>query len=231
LLRDLGEDPADLRDAALLAVGVASGCRRSELSGLDWMQRGAGEGVIEITEEGATITLFSSKTSQGEEVETIHIQPGVALKALRRWIAGGGIAEGSPMFRAVSKSGGIGAGRLSDGSIRNGYTIKIINKERTTRHFRLALHGLAEDVLAKRVFDVDFFERDVLELIILRGDRLHRRLSRRGIHGRELLQIHCWSLCRTALEFFLPVISAGGPATPTRRRRSRGSGMGRLARR
>ena len=32
--------------------------------------------------------------------------------------------------------------RLSDGSIRNGYTIKILNKERDTQHFRLALHGL-----------------------------------------------------------------------------------------
>jgi integrase len=117
LLRDLGEDPAELRDAALLALGVASGCRRSELSGLDWVRRGTGAGGIEITEEGATITLFCSKTSHGEEAETIHIQPGVALKALKRWVAGGGIVEGTPLFRAVSKSGGIGAGRLSDGSI------------------------------------------------------------------------------------------------------------------
>jgi integrase len=104
LLRDLGEDPADLRDAALLAVGVASGCRRSELSGLDWMQRGAGAGVIETTVEGATITLFCSKTSHGEEAETIHIQPGVALKALRRWIEGGGIAAGTPLFRASARA-------------------------------------------------------------------------------------------------------------------------------
>ena len=34
--------------------------------------------------------------------------------------------------------------RLSDGSIRNGYTIKIINKERAVQHFRLALHGLGD---------------------------------------------------------------------------------------
>jgi hypothetical protein len=60
------------------------------------MQRGTGAGVVEIKEEGATITLFGSKTSQGEEAETIHIQPGVALKALKQWIEGGGIMEGVP---------------------------------------------------------------------------------------------------------------------------------------
>jgi len=31
--------------------------------------------------------------------------------------------------------------RLSDGSIRNGYTVKIINKEHDTRHFRLSVTG------------------------------------------------------------------------------------------
>jgi integrase len=117
LLRDLGDGPADLRDAALLAVGVASGCRRSELSGLDWTRRGTGTGVIEITQEGATIILFCSKTSHGEEAETIHIQPGVALKALKRWIEGGGIAEGTPLFRPISKVGVVRAARLTDGSI------------------------------------------------------------------------------------------------------------------
>jgi cytochrome c oxidase accessory protein FixG len=34
--------------------------------------------------------------------------------------------------------------RLSDGGIRNGYTLKIINKERGTQHFRLSLRGLRE---------------------------------------------------------------------------------------
>jgi integrase len=117
LLRDLGDEPADLRDAALLALGVASGCRRSEIVGLDWATRGTGSGMVEVTEEGATITLFCSKTSQGEEAETIHIQPGVALKALRRWVETGGIAEGSPLFRSINKAGLVSTARLTDGSI------------------------------------------------------------------------------------------------------------------
>ena len=118
LLRDLGDSPAERRDAALLAIGVASGCRRSELAGLDWIRRDTGSGVIELTAEGAIITLFVSKTSQGgDEVECIYLQPGIALKALKHWLEAGGIAEATPLFRAVSKSGRVSAGRLSDGSI------------------------------------------------------------------------------------------------------------------
>jgi integrase len=72
LLKDLEDGAADRRDAALLALGVASGCRRSELAGLDWARRGDGTGMIELTPEGAVITLFISKTSQAEP-ECIYI--------------------------------------------------------------------------------------------------------------------------------------------------------------
>jgi integrase len=117
LLRELGDHAAERRDAAVLALGVASGCRRSELAGLDWARRGAGSGMIELTDEGATITLFCSKTSQGEEVECIYLQPGLALKTVKGWIEAGAIAEATPLFRPVSKGGKVGTGRLSDGSI------------------------------------------------------------------------------------------------------------------
>jgi integrase len=117
LLRDLGEEPADLRDAALLALGVASGCRRSEIVGLDWAKRGTGSGVVEITDEGANITLFCSKTIQDGEPEAIYLQPGIALKALKRWVETGGIVEGSPLFRPINKAGAISIARLTDGSI------------------------------------------------------------------------------------------------------------------
>jgi integrase len=118
LLDDLGDSAGERRDAALLALGVATGCRRSELAGLDWAKRGTGSGVIELTPDGATITLFVSKTSQGgDEPESIYVQPGVALKALKRWVDTGGISEATPLFRAVSKHGRVGGARLTDGSI------------------------------------------------------------------------------------------------------------------
>jgi hypothetical protein len=73
--------------------------------------------VIELTDEGATITLFDSKSSQGGEPECIYLQPGIALKALRHWVVAGAIAEATPLFRAVSTGGRVGGARLSDGSI------------------------------------------------------------------------------------------------------------------
>ena len=116
ILKDLDDSPADRRDGALLALGVASGCRRSELAGLDWARRGEGTGVIKPTTEGATITLFTSKTSQAEP-ESIYILAGLALKALKHWIDRVGIAEATPVFRAIGKSGRIGTARLTGGSI------------------------------------------------------------------------------------------------------------------
>ena len=107
LLAEMGDSPADLRDAALLALGVASGCRRAELSGLDWLQRGEGQGVLELTEEGAVIRLFRSKTSQDAPAE-VYIQPGVALGAVRRWAEVAGLLPGAPLFPAINKSGRLG---------------------------------------------------------------------------------------------------------------------------
>jgi integrase len=120
LLEDLGDAPGDRRDAALLALGVASGCRRSELAGLDWATRRDGTdgtGVLTLSEEGATLTLHTSKTLAGGEVETIYLQPGIALKAVKRWVETGGIAEGSPLFRAVDKGGNVSHGRLTAGAV------------------------------------------------------------------------------------------------------------------
>jgi len=120
LLEDLGDGAADRRDAALLGLGVASGCRRSELAGLDWLKRidgTDGTGVLELSEEGGTITLFTSKTVEGGEPEIIYLQPGIALRAVKRWAATAAIAEGTPLFRAVNKGGAIAETRLTAGAV------------------------------------------------------------------------------------------------------------------
>jgi integrase len=117
LLADMGQRPADLRDMALLALGVASGCRRSELAGLDWLQRGDGQGVLELSEDGAVIRLFRSKTSQEVPAE-VYIQPGVALGAVRCWAEAVSLATGAPLFPAIGKAGRIG-GRLHGRAIAN----------------------------------------------------------------------------------------------------------------
>jgi integrase len=116
MLADMGDGMADLRDAALLALGVASGCRRSELAGLDWAERGDGQGVLALTDDGAAITLFRSKASQ-DEPATVYVQPGLALAAVRRWVEAAGISSGSPIFRPVGKGGRVSGARLSDRGI------------------------------------------------------------------------------------------------------------------
>jgi integrase len=116
MLKDFGDEPADIRDAALLLLGVASGCRRSELACLDWLRRGDGLGVLELVDDGAVIRLYRSKTGQEEPAE-VHILPGLALAAVRRWMAVAGIGEGTPLFRPVNKAGAIGAWRLGDSAI------------------------------------------------------------------------------------------------------------------
>ena len=116
LLTDKNARLADCRDAALLGLGMAMAARRSELVGLDWIRRGSGTGVLELTRRGARIVLYTSKAKQNEEDE-IHIQPGPVLKAVRAWIARAGIGEGEPLFRSVSRRGRIGATRLCGRSV------------------------------------------------------------------------------------------------------------------
>jgi integrase len=115
MMGDMGPGLVDCRDAALLALGVAMAGRRSELACLDWMTRGTGEGVLEVTEHGAIVRLFNSKTSQGQEAE-VHIQPGPALRAVRDWVARAGIADGSPLLRAVTRHR-VSPERLNDRTI------------------------------------------------------------------------------------------------------------------
>jgi site-specific recombinase XerD len=111
-----GQRIADCRDAALLALGLAMAARRSELAGLDWMRRGTGTGVLELAGRGARIVLYTSKTKQGEPDE-IYIQPGRALKAIRAWVQRAGIAEGSPLFRGVTRWEHINSTRLHASTI------------------------------------------------------------------------------------------------------------------
>jgi hypothetical protein len=76
----------DYRDCALLGLGLAMAARRSELVGLDLGIRGDGDncvGVLEVRDDGAVVRLHKGKTITGGPHE-IFIQPGVALKAVRR---------------------------------------------------------------------------------------------------------------------------------------------------
>ena len=67
---------------------------------------GGGQGALVLSEEGATIRLFQSKTVTSQSGRrTCSSKPGLALAAVKRWVSGVGIAQGTPMFRAITKGG------------------------------------------------------------------------------------------------------------------------------
>lgn len=114
-----------LRNTVLFSLGFAAALRQSELSGLDWMKRGAGTGFVEPVELGLRIVLEQSKTGVGEP-QTIVVPSAdmpTACKALEGWVLEAGVQPGEPILREVNKGGEIGCSRLSDRSIAR--TIKV----------------------------------------------------------------------------------------------------------
>lgn len=103
-----------LRDAALLLIGFASACRRSELASLTVED-------LSWVEEGLRITLKRSKTDQEGKGQTIGVpygsDPGTCpVRAMRRWLAASGITEGFA-FRGVLKGGRVQMRRMAGDSI------------------------------------------------------------------------------------------------------------------
>ena len=113
MVADLGERPADVRDRALLLIGLVSACRRSELVGLN---------VEDLTETGDGLVgrIRRSKTDQegaGREVALPYgSNPSTCpVRAWRAWLAL--IGSEGPAFRQVTKGGRILPGRLSDRAV------------------------------------------------------------------------------------------------------------------
>jgi integrase len=100
-----------LRDRALLLLGFAAACRRSELVALDWSD-------IEECDAGLRITIHRSKGDQEGNGVTIGVVKGSTacpVAALRAWREAAGVVSG-PVFRSVRKGGRLGE-RLSDQSV------------------------------------------------------------------------------------------------------------------
>jgi len=98
------------RDRALLLVGFSGAFRRSELVGL------AVEDLA-FTAEGLAVTVRRSKTDQEGEGRTVAIPfsgtpEACPVRAVRAWLEAAGITAG-PVFRGVTRHGGIGAKALT----------------------------------------------------------------------------------------------------------------------
>ena len=106
-----GDDPAGVRDRALLLLGFAAALRRSELVALDAAD-------VEETHDGLVVTVRRSKTDQEGAGRKIGVPFGsnpstCPVRAWRAWVEEAEIADG-PLFRGIDRHGNIAAGRLSD---------------------------------------------------------------------------------------------------------------------
>lgn len=105
------EDPAGIRDRALLLLGFAEALRRSEIAALD-------VGDIEQTGDGLVVTLRRSKMDQEAAGRRVGVPYGsnpatCPVRAYRAWVEAAGLVQG-PVFRPVDRHGNIGDGRITD---------------------------------------------------------------------------------------------------------------------
>ena len=110
-----GLDAGDLRgmrDRTLLLLGFSGAFRRAELVGLDV------EDIV-FVKHGLEVTIRRSKTDQDGEGHKIGVLAGLNAetcpsRALRAWLAAGGVSTG-PVFRAVGRRRqGTSSARLSE---------------------------------------------------------------------------------------------------------------------
>jgi integrase len=113
-LRRIAENLPDkligVRDRALLLLGFASACRRSEIVGFDIED-------LQFSTDGATVALKRSKTDQTGQGRKIGIPYGsnpetCPVRALKAWIEVSGIETG-PLFPRINRHGQMLPGRLS----------------------------------------------------------------------------------------------------------------------
>jgi integrase len=102
----------DVRDRALLLLGLASALRRAELAALTVADLG-------FVDAGVTLAVAHSKTDQEAAGQIVGViatgTPTCPVAALRTWLAATGITEGA-VFRAIDRHGRIASG-LSDRAI------------------------------------------------------------------------------------------------------------------
>jgi len=113
---------SDVRDRALILIGLAGGFRRSELVALDVSD-------LTVSEEGVRVRIARSKGDQDGEGQVIGISrtgtETCPVAGLEAWLGVAGIHEGR-VFRRIDRHGRVGAS-LSDRAV------SLILKDRTHR--------------------------------------------------------------------------------------------------
>jgi integrase len=114
MVNALPEDPAGLRDRALLLTGFAGGFRRSELAALTVEDLG-------FVDDGVIVTIRKSKTDQEGAGREVAIPTGSSratdpVQALQAWLEASGIESG-PLFRSIDRHGNLSPQALTGHSV------------------------------------------------------------------------------------------------------------------
>lgn len=113
IIAGIEDDAAGRRDRAIILVAFASACRRSELVGLD-------RGDVELTAEGARLTLRRSKGDQDGRGQVVGFPPGHGatdpVRALRQWLV---LSGPGAVFKRVTRTGAVLPGRLSGAAVND----------------------------------------------------------------------------------------------------------------
>ena len=114
MVHTLGESLIDIRDRALILIGFAAACRRSELVAIMMDD-------IEFNPDGLTIMMENGKIDQGGQGYKKDIPYGIHLetcpvRSLQKWLQAANITSG-PLFRAVNCHGQVRITALSDQSV------------------------------------------------------------------------------------------------------------------
>lgn len=115
MLDQLDDDVRGLRDQAILVVGFASSCRRSELASLDLAD-------VSIVPEGLVIHIARSKVDQQSKGRTFGVHRGenpetCPVRALERWILERGNWDGPLFCRVALHTGKVTRQRLAPAAI------------------------------------------------------------------------------------------------------------------
>ncbi len=110
MVKTLGKDPRGLRDRALILLGFATACRRSELAGLQ---------VADLKDhrDGLIVEIRRSKTDQEGEGLLKLVRCGkdkatCPVEALRAWLSSARIESG-PVFRTIGNNLVVGGEPIS----------------------------------------------------------------------------------------------------------------------
>lgn len=103
MVNTLGDSLVDRRDRALILIGFATACRRSELVAIMVED-------VEFNRDGLTITLYNNKaTPEGQENKKSilygnHHGDTCPIRSLQEWLKAANITSG-PLFRGINRHG------------------------------------------------------------------------------------------------------------------------------